>query len=966
MINRFLLVITFFVGAANCFAQINPLKYVDPLIGTGGHGHTFPGATLPFGMVQPSPDTRIDNWDGCSGYHYSDSTIYGFSHTHLSGTGVPDYCDVLLMPSIGDVDFKNYKSSFSHKNERASAGYYAVKLDNGVSAELTATTRVGVHRYTFSKTDKAQIIVDLKWRDKVLDSELKVVSKTRLEGYRRSESWARNQAIFFVIEFSKPFETNIMSIDDQPLKEYIYAKNEKNLKASFQFKTIDAEEIIVKIGVSAVSIANAAENLKQEMPDFNFGKAKIEAEAAWLKELAKIEIADDNTENLIKFYTAIYHTKIQPNTFQDVNGEYRGLDGKTHTAEKNTNYTVFSLWDTFRAAHPLYTITDTKRNVDFINTFIRQYEDGGRLPVWELAGNETDCMIGYHSVSIIADAMAKNTKGFDYEKAYAAAKNAAERDERGLKFYKKNGFISMENENESVSKTLEYAYDDYCIASMAAVLKKYDDYKLYINRAQSYKNLLDTSIGFMRPRQNGGFIKPFKPNEVTFHFTEGNSWVYSFFVPQDINGLITLQGGKTKFAAKLDELFTTKDPLTGREQPDITGLIGQYAHGNEPSHHIAYLYNFAGQPWKTQRLVRTILDDFYQAKPDGLIGNEDCGQMSAWFALSSMGFYQVAPSVPYYELGSPLFKQVKINLENGKFFTIKTTNNSKSNVYVQAVKLNGAYIDKTFFKHSDIENGGLLEFEMGEKPSEKYFKTFSNTAIGDNYTIAPTIDIEEQVFGEATTVTLKSLSESKQLLYSFDDEKPNIIYKKPFKLQKTAQINVVSMGKSGKKSNIVTAKAYKLPHNWGVKLFSKYNRQYTGGGEKGLIDGLRGTTNFASGEWQGYQAQDFVAVIDLKTETEVQEVGGSFLQVARSWIWMPTEIVFESSLDGENFTKIASIKTDIAPDDMTEIIKEYKTKIAPVKAKFLRIKAINLGKIPAWHPGAGDDAFIFVDEIFIN
>ena len=813
MIKHILLILAIFLLIKTTNGQQSVLKYVNPLIGTGGHGHTFPGATVPFGMVQLSPDTRTDDWDGCSGYHYSDSTIYGFSHTHLSGTGVPDYCDVLFMPTIGKVDFNNFKSSFSHKDEMATAGYYTVKMKNKIAVELTATSRVGVQRYTFPKSEKAQIVLDLKWRDKATETTLKVVGNNRIEGFRRSEGWAKDQIVYFVTEFSKPFVQHQICIDGVVLKEYVLAKKEKDLKASFEFKTNTEEEIIVKTGISAVSIANAAENLKEEVPDFDFGKVRIEAKNEWEKALNQILVEDENRENLTKFYTALYHTKIQPNIFQDVNGDYRGLDGKPHNAAKNTNYTVFSLWDTFRAAHPLYTIIDTKRTIDFINTFIRQYEEGGRLPVWELAGNETDCMIGYHSVSVIADAMVKSIKGFDYEKAYAAAKHSAELNERGLQKYRENGFISSEDENESVSKTLEYAYDDYCLAVMALQLKKAADYKIWLKRAQSYRNLLDTEICFMRPRKNGDFIKPFKPNDVTFHFTEGNSWVYSFFVPQDINGLIALQGGNEKFTAKLDELFTTTDTLTGREQPDITGLIGQYAHGNEPSHHIAYLYNFAAQPWKTQRLVRTISDDFYNAKPDGLIGNEDCGQMSAWLIMSGMGLYQVAPSVPYYELGSPLFKQVTINLENKKQFVVKTTNNSKSNVYVASVRLNGEYYHRTFIKHSDIENGGILEFEMTDKPNKTWFTAFSNTVIGDNFVSVPVISTENRVFNQATTITMRSMTENTKILYSLDEKTPTIEYKMPLTLEKTTTIKAIAVSKSGKTSDIVTAKMYKIPHD---------------------------------------------------------------------------------------------------------------------------------------------------------
>lgn len=998
--KKFIFAFCLFTFAFNLSAQTKDYtKYVNPFIGTGGHGHTFPGATVPFGMVQLSPDTRIDNWDGSSGYHYSDSTIFGFSHTHLSGTGIPDYCDILFMPTVGKVDFNNYKSTFSHQNETATAGYYSVKIDNGVTAELTATKRVGFHRYTFPKTDEANIVLDLKWRDKVLDSELRIVGKNRIEGYRRSSSWAKDQIIYFVAEFSKPIANQGETKEILESASHEYNPDRENgryktdIKSVFKFKTKPNEQILLKVAVSAVSIEGARKNLQSEIPDWDFDKVRADAKSAWNKELAQIEVSGGTDDQLTTFYTALYHTKIQPNLFQDVDGNYLGLDKKIHNAPKDSHYTIFSLWDTFRAAHPLYTIIDERRTVDFINTFIRQYEQGGRLPVWELAGNETDCMIGYHSVSVIADAMAKGIKGFDYEKAYEAAKHSAELNHFGLEAYKKRGYISMEDENESVSKTLEYAYDDFCIAQMAEILERQKlsavrglkdaqdggkylrEKEYFLKRAQYYKNLFDIESGFMRPKKNGGFVAPFAPNEVTFNFTEGNSWVYSFFVPHDVDGLIELHGGKGNFTKKLDALFTTEDKLAGREQPDITGLIGQYAHGNEPSHHIAYLFNYVEKPQRTQQLIHKINREFYKNAPDGLIGNEDCGQMSAWFILSAMGFYQVAPSIPKYDIGTPLFKEAKIHLENGKTFTVKAPNVSDKNFYVASVKLNGKDYNKTFFNHSDIKNGGVLEFEMSENELGWRVREYSKSTIETkDFVAVPTVEAKEKVFTDSTLVSMRLNSMNPlisnlmnaKILYSTDGGEPKIEYKNPFSIDKTTTIKTVALNEKGEKSPIVESKFVKMPHDWTVKIESKYNRQYTGGGDEGLIDGIRGTVNFASGEWQGYQSQDFVAVIDLQRETTIKRLGGGFLQNARSWIWMPTRIEFETSTDGVNFVKAAEIKTDIAPDDMTELTKDYFAEIKATKVRYVRVKAFNLGKIPSWHPGAGFDAFIFVDEILID
>lgn len=994
----FLVVVVYFLFA-NAFAQTRDFtRYVNPFIGTGGHGHTFPGATMPFGMVQLSPDTREDNWDGSSGYHYSDSIIYGFSHTHLSGTGIPDYCDILITPSLD----KN-SLTFSHANENAEAGYYSVKMNDGIFAELTATTRVGLHRYTFPKSKFVNIYLNLKWRDKVLDSQVKIVGKNRIEGFRRSSSWAKDQVIYFVADFSEPFVSKAIAIDDvlTEQNERLTEAKGTNLQTLLRFNNADEKPILVKVAISPVSIEGARKNLNAEIPDWNFDKVRADAKKAWNKELSQIEVSGGTDAQMTNFYTALYHTKIQPNIFQDVDGNYRGLDNKIHTAPKDTNFTIFSLWDTFRAAHPLYTIIDGKRTAEFINTFIRQYDQGGRLPVWELAGNETDTMIGYHAVSVIADAMAKGIKGFDYEKAFEAAKHSAELNHYGLEAYRKRGYISMEDEQESVSKTLEYAYDDFCIAQMAKIFmedfkknsaradyymffandadptktkfyqkfySKKADYEKYIKRARNYINLFDAETGFMRPRQNGGFVSPFKPNEVTFHFTEGNSWVYSFFVPQDISGLIALQSGRENFVKKLDELFTTDQKLAGREQPDITGLIGQYAHGNEPSHHIAYLYDYAGEPWKTQKLVRKITDEFYKPQPEGLIGNEDCGQMSAWYILSELGFYEVNPGQPIYAFGTPVFPEAKINLENGKTFTIRALSVSDKNFYIKSAKLNGKDYRKAFFNHSDLMNGGTLEFEMTDAPVRDWFTEFPVSKIEIDLPIVPTIEAKRS-FENETQIKISTPVENSKIFYTLDGSEPtenSNLYKEPLTIDVSSIVKAISVNANGEKSFPVESKLTKMPHDWDVKLFSKYNRQYTGGGAKGLIDGIRGTLNWASGEWQGYQDQDFVAVIDLQRETEIKKLGGGFLQDARPWIWMPTHIEFEVSDDGEHFTKVAEIKTDVAIDDMKPQIKDYKQNIRPIKTRFVRVKAVNLGKIPAWHPGAGFDAFIFVDEIFIE
>jgi predicted alpha-1,2-mannosidase len=625
----------------NCQAQ-NFAKHVNPFIGTDGHGHTYPGATVPFGMVQLSPDTRIDgSWDGCSGYHYSDNVIYGFSHTHLNGTGVSDYGDILLMPTMNEPSFDNkiYSSTFSHQNEKATAGFYSVKLDkHNIDVRLTTSTRVGFHEYTFNQNGLANIILDLNHRDKLLEGEVQIIDQKRILIKRISEAWATNQHIFALIEFNQPLKISKVKTNGEKGSKFTGTE----LALSFSKQVKKGEKILVKVALSMTGFEGAELN-STEINHWNFEKVKQEAEQLWNKELSKIEVTSNDKDKLAVFYTALYHTMVQPNIAQDIDGKYRGRDNKIHVAEGFDYYTVFSLWDTFRAAHPLYTLIDKKRTADFINTFLKQYEQGGRLPVWELSSNETDCMIGYHSVSVMADAMVKGIKGFDYEKAFEAAKHSAMLDRLGLEAYKRQGFISIDDDHESVSKTLEYAYDDWCIAQMADLLGKKEDYKYFMKRSQNWKNIFDWETGFMRPKKNGGWDKPFDPREINNNFTEGNSWQYSFFVPQDIPGMIEAYGGKEKFEAKLDEMFNSESKTTGREQVDVTGLIGQYAHGNEPSHHMAYLYNYVGKPEKTKEKVHYILEKFYTNTPDGLIGNEDCGQMSAWYVLSSLGFYAVTP-----------------------------------------------------------------------------------------------------------------------------------------------------------------------------------------------------------------------------------------------------------------------------------------------------------------------------------
>jgi len=702
------------------FSQQTFTQFVDPFIGTGGHGHTFPGATVPFGMVQLSPDTRLTGWDGCSGYHYSDKKIYGFSHTHLSGTGCSDYGDVMLIPTVGKVQLNNkkYSSTFKKENEKASAGYYSVFLDKPkVKVELTTTIRTGLHKYTFPKSSAANVILDLTHRDRVKQGEITIEGNNEISGTRISNAWADNQILYFVIQFSKPFKKYGIAKAD------VIAEGSKHdtgslLKAYVQFDTEGGEVIYARVGISAVSVEGARKNLEAEQDGYRFEETKQQAETAWNRELSKIEIETDDIATKRTFYTALYHCMIAPNVYQDVDGKYRGRDFNIHEAPF-TYHTVFSLWDTYRALHPLLTIIDKKRSSDFINTFIREYEEGGRLPVWELSSCETWCMIGYHAIPVIAEAVMKDVNGFDVGKAYEAMKFSAMENKNALDDYKQFGYIKFLNHGQSVSRTLEYAFDDWCIALVAKKLGKEDDYRYFIQRAQSYKNVFDKETGFMRPR-SGAFLTPFDPYKVDHNYTEGNAWQYSFYVPQDLNGHIKLLGGKEKLANFLDSLFTVSSKLTGHKQPDITGMIGQYVHGNEPSHQIAYEYNYAAQPWKTQSMVSRIMNEMYSDKPDGLSGNEDCGQMSAWYVFSALGFYPVCPGSDHYAIGSPLFKRATIHLENGKNFTIEANNNDGETFYINSAKLNGMSYTKSYLQYDDLKNGGVLQLDMSSKPNKNW------------------------------------------------------------------------------------------------------------------------------------------------------------------------------------------------------------------------------------------------------
>lgn len=764
--SRFLLL--FIICSSTSFSQTKDYtQYVNPFVGTKNMGHTFPGATTPFGMVQLSPETNQqplfdsegkynpDAYKYCAGYQYADNTIFGFSHTHLSGTGHSDLGDFLIMPTTGKLNLEpgnakelksGYHSQFSHQNEKASPGFYSVKLDDyNIQAELTATDRVGFHQYTFPKSEDAHIILDLisniyLYDDKNTWTFIRVENDSLITGYKQTNGWARTKLVYFAMQFSKPFKSYGHKKYDKVKYNGFYRKFDeehnfpemagKNIRAYFNFDTTENEKIKIKFALSSVSTEGALLNLKTELPHWDFEKTKNDAKEKWNKELSKIEVETQTLAQKETFYTAMYHSMLSPIIYEDVDGSYRGLDQNIHKSDGFVNHTVFSLWDTYRALHPLFNIIQPKRNNDMIKSMLVHHDQSVHhmLPIWSHYANENWCMVGYHAVSVIADAIAKNTTDVDLNYALNAASNTAKVPYfDGLEYYMKLGYVPEDKSSSSVSKTLEYAYNDWCIAQIAQKANNSSAYNEFINRSENYLNVYDKSIGYMRPKlADGNWRKEFDPLDTHGQgFIEGNAWNYGLYVPHEIDKMISMMGGKDAFSTHLDKIFNT--PIEDKyieHNEDITrdGIIGNYVHGNEPGHHIAYLYNFTNDPWKAQSRIRMILDTMYSNKEDGLCGNDDAGQMSAWYIFSSLGFYPVNPGSTVYEIVSPAVVSAVVSLENGKKFTIKTINQSDKNVYVDKIKLNGKILSDLSIDHKDIENGSELIFYMSSKPNKKRLK----------------------------------------------------------------------------------------------------------------------------------------------------------------------------------------------------------------------------------------------------
>jgi len=1092
----------------------NPLSLVNPFIGTGGHGHTHPAAMRPFGMIQAGPDTRLSGWDGCSGYHFDDDTIYGFSQTHLSGTGVSDYGDVLLMPflttgegqSWADAAFSRpypFAAGFRHADEQAQPGYYAVTLANGIRVEIVASDRAAMYRLIYpagaiagteseagavagteaeseagegaggsGSTDPGSssggnsvagssstnpgnstkpappapvqsehppaLWLDLDHRDKVVAAEMRQSGAHSLSGYRVSDAWAKKQHVYFHMETSR----EMLGWQQQGNRALVTFAPAARRPAAKSRNSPSPDTIYIRISISAVDEAGARTNLAAEIPGFDWSAQTAATTAVWREALNRVTVSGGTPAQQQAFYTAVYHALSAPNLYVDADGRYRGMDHAVHQADGFTPYTVFSLWDTYRAAHPLYTLLWPAQNRDFIRTMLDDYQKGGRLPVWKLADYETDCMIGYHSAPVIVDAWAKGQRDFDAQLALEALVLSAERAALGLPEYRRYGYIPADADAESVSKTLEYAYDDACIARLAAGLaaehqsgmrpeKALPDGRAYTaiadtfaRRATAWKHLLDPATGFFRARQNGGFVTPFDPAEVNFHYTEANAWQYSFAAPHDLRGHGTMLAGtdqhlptaREALAAHLDALFSANPATTGREQADITGLIGQYAHGNEPSHHMAYGYAHLGQPWKTQKLVRQILTELYSNAPDGLCGNEDCGQMSAWYVLSAAGFYPFAPGQASYTLGSPLFDTIRFVFDGGKVFEIIATGQAADRPYVASALLNGMPYDSAVIRHATLVQGGRLELTMSAEPVREWGVHDAlpqALALPAAVLAAPYADPAPRSFRDSLVVALRCadplvLRTAAILANPLQDADPGEWariqwrplsdgrnesesesesgtatgtkfestwrdYSEPLVFRSDAAIAFRAYGQR-KRADGTTEHLFSpeqvsrfasVQEDIGLELGTDYAPQYSAGGDLALVDRLRGPSDFRTGFWQGYEGVNLEATLDLGSVRPVKRVAAGFLQDENAWIFYPVQVLVEVSLDGQSWQTLGSANAP-QPWSASGALRHDFVVAASGNARYVRVRALNRGTCPPEHKGAGGKAWIFADEILVE
>ena len=978
---------------AGCTPAHVPLSHqVDPFIGTGGHGHTYPGATVPFGMVQLSPDTRLEGWDSCGGFHFTDDVVYGFSHTHLQGTGVSDYGDVLMMPAVGPMDTgqvwrERYRDRFVQGSQKAHAGYYRCRLErSGIDVELTASDRVGFHRWTLDERDTLQLVVDLAHRDDIINYGMYPLDDSTLVGQRVSDNWAEEQHVYFAMRFNRPFtwldqmaELQTEEVDGNLEQELTYVP-------VFKLLFSDVESVESRVSLSFVDIEGAVRNLNEEAPRAGgFDAARASAEERWNAALGRIQLDEPDADERTVFYTSLYHSLTVPNLATDVDGRYRGTDLMVHQAPENApRYTVFSLWDTFRATHPLLNVLEPERTEVFIQNFIGMHAEGGKLPMWELASNYTGCMIGYHAVPVIADAWAKGLRGFDADAALEAMVAVATSDDLSKPVWDSLGYLPLERESESVSKTLEYAFDDACIARMAQGMGRMDVAERFGRRAQGWQNLYRPQSGFIQPRYGASWREAFDPTEVTFEYTEANGWQYNFFVPHDVSGHIERMGGPAPYAAMLDSMFTGSSRMSGRHQSDITGLIGQYAHGNEPSHHMAYLPSFVGHPERTQQLVDSICDALYSPEPDGLSGNEDCGQMSSWYIWSALGLYPVTPGSDRYVLGTPRFDHVEWSLPNGRTLEVVADRESEASIYLHGMTRDGQPVTRSWVTHDELMAGGTWAFDVRDEPvgPDGFGKApdawpVEDWTLGDDTFVAgPFIDAPRSYSGDSITVATGCVDAEAQVWVRVLDAKANtavatedwaeagFVESTGTVTVKGTQIVQLVAARGPHSSAVLSSRIARVNPDYRVDIGFPYANQYAAGGDRALIDGVMGEgADFRTGDWQGYHGHSAVVTVDLGSVHAVSEMSVGVLQDVNAWIWAPSMVVCRTSLDSVEFDLYGSRAPDFDPLD-------YETRTERLlfegnrQARYLQLELspFNGGEIPDWHPGRLNPTWVFADE----
>jgi len=954
-------------------AEWTSVKDINPFIGTGGHGHTHPSAQAPFGMIQLGPNTRYDGWDGCSGYHYTDSAMYGFTCTHLSGTGVSDYGDLLMLPYSSPTKEGDYIKFFK-EDEHAQAGYYACILDDGTRIEATAGDRIGKLRLHYPPNSSPGIMVDLNFRDRVLKQDFSALGDGKFEGRRISEGWAREQHFYFGFEVT-------------PASDSVWKLSPGVYWLALPDGTVNAE---VSIGMSGTSEEGAWKNYHGESAERDFEEIFTETQGKWAEELAKSKVKSALPDQRAIYATALYHAYSVPNLWSDVDGSYRGQDNVIYRDTVNRHYTVFSLWDTYRTAHPLYTITQPERTQEFVYGMLDMYKQRGRLPIWELAGNETDCMIGYHSVSVLADAIAK---GYHTDTALTleAMRATAEMDVFGLGAYQESGFLSIEDESESVSKTLEYAYDDACIAWTAQRFEDWNTYMAYDQRSSAYRSLIDPESGYVRPRTNGDFYSPYNPREVNNHFTEANAFQYSFSPVHDIEGwmevLTNFRGArenwnnlprkKQKLLVKsrhdvledlLDGLFYASSHTTGRDQADITGLIGQYAHGNEPSHHIAYLYNATNNPRRTSYWVHRILGSQYQNAPDGLSGNEDCGQMSAWYVMASMGMYPLVPGKPDYQISTPWWDAIHLELPNGKELDITVEDVGTYIMDYDRGDSTQIPYQKRYFTHDELIEGGHWKVKRGDEPSD-WGKVYRYATKMKNPTPpAPIVRIPRTFTGTAQVEIIPTGQYDLWQYHSYENVK--------WKKDRKGRIRIGTAYDDGFVTAITPHFGY--GNHVARAVFSKRDDnleaawvvghaspQYTAGGPEAMVDGITGDTDWRKGHWVGVQGHDATLEITLKKSKQVQTVHVGILKDIRAWIAAPQRVEVQVLYEGDDqwhFFGAMEMDNPLGQEESVRhdvVLSNPRTDLV----KAIRITYTNAGRLQDWHPGAGHQSYFFTDEV---